>query len=326
MQRVDEKRDQVAYRAAIKSDSNVLITGETGTGKTSLALKIHQESVRKKESFIAVNLATLHEGTLESELFGHERGAFTGADQRRVGKLQLAHRGTLFLDEIGEMPLRLQARLLEFLQSRRICPVGSNQEVQLDVRVIAATHRDLDEAIRMKTFREDLYHRLCVIPLRLRSIQEQDGDFDSILTRVLNEVCRRLNQETPELTLEVRQCMQEYPWPGNYRELSNVLEYAVLAHEGAAEITQFDLPGPFLEKYETQKGLKGGILGGVNLGSLEIPMTLDYRSALCTFEKEYFRRMLYRNSGKITRTAKQIGLPKSTLLRRIRAYELTLAN
>jgi transcriptional regulator with PAS, ATPase and Fis domain len=326
MHLIEERRNQVAYRMAIKSDSHVLIAGETGTGKTSLAYQIHQQSPRRSFPFITINLATVHEGTLESELFGHERGAFTGADQKRVGKLQLAHGGTLFLDEIGELPLRLQARLLEFLQSKRICPVGSNREIQLDVRVIAATHRNLDDAVRAKSFREDLYHRICVIPLRLKSIREQEEDLDSIMNRVLEEVCRRLQQEVPKLSTEVRECFLEYSWPGNYRELSNVLEYAVLAHEEGEEITVLDLPGPFLEKKQAQKGGVGVIQGGTGLGCLEIPMTLDYRSALCTFEKEYFRRMLYRNSGKITRTAKQIGLPKSTLLRRIRAYELTLTN
>ncbi len=141
-------------------DSTVLITGQTGTGKSTLAKKIHLESRRKDRPFVAINLATLHEGVLESELFGHEKGAFTGADQRRIGRLELANAGTVFLDEVSELSPRLQARLLEFIQSKTIVPVGGNKEIQLDIRVVAATHKDLDLAVRKGDFREDLFHRL----------------------------------------------------------------------------------------------------------------------------------------------------------------------
>jgi two-component system, NtrC family, nitrogen regulation response regulator GlnG len=323
---MDQKRMRMAYRMAVKSDAHVLITGETGTGKSSLAFQIHQQSSRKDRPFITVNLATLHEGTMESELFGHERGAFTGADQKRMGKLELAHGGTVFLDEMGELPLRLQARLLEFLQSKKIYPIGGNREVQLDVRVIAATHQDLDQSVKNKNFREDLYHRLCVIALHLNSIRDQEDEFDSILQNCLHRVCEKLNTPLYGLSQDVVEELRGYAWPGNYRELSHVLEYGVLALEEGQEIGLNELPWSFFVKKEGYIHQKRGVEGGRDLGLMEIPLSLDYRNALCTFEKEYFRRMLYRNSGKITRTAKQIGLPKSTLLRRIRAYELTLAN
>lgn len=324
--RMDHRKMEIAYRMAVKSESHVLITGETGTGKSSLASKIHQQSSRKDRPWITVNLATLHEGTIESELFGHERGAFTGADQKRVGKLELAHGGTVFLDEIGELPLRLQCRLLEFLQSKKISPIGGNRELQLDVRVIAATHQDLSQSVRNKSFREDLYHRLCVIPLHLRSIREQEHEFDLILNRCLEEVCQKLKTPLCSVSREVRSVLADYDWPGNYRELTHVLEYGVLAREEGGDLTLDGLPWSFFSKKEAQDRQKGLLEVGQSLGFLEIPLGLDYRSTLSWFEKEYFRRMLYRNSGKITRTAKQIGLPKSTLLRRIRAYELTLAN
>jgi DNA-binding NtrC family response regulator len=173
---------------------------------------------RRDKPFVVVNLATLHDGTLESELFGRERGAYTGADTRRVGKLELAQGGTVFLDEIGELPLRLQARLLEFLQSRTICPMGSNRETKLDVRVIAATHQPLQRKVRDGAFREDLFHRLRVIEIGLPSLSDLGENFGEILHSVLASVCRS-GKQVLRIHPEVADRMEAYPWPGNFREL-----------------------------------------------------------------------------------------------------------
>ena len=169
------------YKIACNSNSTVLITGDTGTGKTHLASMIHNNSTKKGKPFVVVNLATLHEGTLESELFGHEKGSFTGAEHKRIGRLEAAQGGTVFLDEIGELSPRLQSRLLEFLNSKTIVPVGSNRELQLDVRVIAATHKNLQVAVKNKEFREDLFHRLRVISLKLLPLRERYEEFDGIV-------------------------------------------------------------------------------------------------------------------------------------------------
>jgi DNA-binding NtrC family response regulator len=202
-----EKEQSNAYqkliRLACQSGANVLISGATGTGKTRLAKQIHDGSTRKTAPFVTVNLATLHEGVLESELFGHERGSFTGAEQRRTGKLEMAQGGTVFLDEIGELPLRLQARLLEFLQSKTITPVGSNREVRLDVRVIVATHRDLERAVQKSEFREDLFHRLRVISISLECLRNRSDDFDAILQTNLHDLCISAKKPAMRLNSEV---------------------------------------------------------------------------------------------------------------------------
>jgi DNA-binding NtrC family response regulator len=296
---------------ACRSDSNVLITGPTGTGKTTLARSIHERGARRFKPFVGVNLASLHEGTLESELFGHERGSFTGADQRRGGRLEIAQGGTVFLDEIGELTPRLQARLLEFLQSRTISPVGSNREVKLDVRVIAATHRDLERSVDQGSFREDLFHRLRVLSIETPSITESDEDFDLIVHRCLEAVCAARSKSILRLSEEVAVALESYPWPGNYRELRNVLEYAVLSSmNGVIELK--DLPGWFLKPRGSL-----GFKAVPGLGIAEVPLTLDFQETLTRFEREYLSRAFGKFGG-LNRTARKIQVNKTTLLRRAR--------
>lgn len=303
---------QIAARGA----ANVLITGPTGSGKSHLARQIHEQSARRSKPFVVVNLATLHEGTFESELFGHERGAFTGADQRRVGRLELAHGGTVFLDEVGELPPRLQARLLEFLQSRTITPVGSNREIKLDVRVIAATHKDLARSVRNGEFRADLFHRLRVIGFRLKSLAERAEEFDEILHSTLEELCLSVGRSVLRISADVADRLESYDWPGNLRELRNVLEYAVLASDGP-EMTLQDLPAWFSGDELVEPSL---IQHGE--GFPPAILALDYQGAIATFEREYLKQHLARNRGRINRTARAIQINKTTLLRRIRAYGL----
>lgn len=306
------------FHMATQFDSTVLITGPTGTGKSTLAKQIHLHSKRRSKPFICVNLATLHEGVLESELFGHEKGAFTGADQKRVGKLELAQGGTVFLDEVSELPPRLQARLLEFLQSRTLCPVGSNKEVCLDVRIIAATHKNLERAVARNEFREDLFHRLRVISVPMKSLKERCDEFDSLIHDCLKDVSSKTGRTIFRITPPVAEKFETYSWPGNLRELRNVLEYAVISSAGN-EISVSDLPYWFLNSQgEDTKNLDSAILG-----LAEVPLSLNYQETFERFEKEYLQRALSRYRGRINRTARETGINKTTLIRRLRAYGIS---
>jgi DNA-binding NtrC family response regulator len=320
------------FNLACNSDSTVLITGATGTGKTFLARKIHETGKRRNRPFIGINLASLYEGTLESELFGHERGAFTGADLKRVGRLEMAQGGTVFLDEVGELRPHLQARLLEFLQSKVISPIGSSREIRLDVRVIAATHKNLIESVKKREFREDLFHRLRVISVPIRSLHERKEDFDVLSHSILEEFCKKLGRTILRFSPEVQEVFKVYSWPGNIRELRNVLEYAVLATEGEVIFSEH-LPSWLFHDFqqEVPKAQESLLLVGrlgqaaherSELGHIHIPLSFDYAQTRKNFEKTYLQRALLRNAGRINQTARQIGLNKSTLIRKIRAFGL----
>jgi DNA-binding NtrC family response regulator len=314
-------QEQNLFKIAQRSDATVLITGPTGVGKTRLARKIHDEGLRRLKPFVTVNLASVHEGTIESELFGHERGAFTGADQRRIGKLEAAQGGTVFLDEIGELSLKLQARLLEFLQSKQVSPVGSNRDVKLNVRVIVATHRNLESAVRAGTFREDLFHRLRVIPLELRPLSARSDEFDEIVHQSLAELCTTAGRTVLRISEAVAEELERYNWPGNLRELRNVLEFTVHASEGDT-ITLADLPPWF------QSGLERGQQQVADeddryFGVAEMPFNLSYDRSMKHFEKEYLIKALKRFRGRINHTARQVGMSKGTLIRRLRAHEIS---
>jgi formate hydrogenlyase transcriptional activator len=213
-------------------DSTVLLLGETGTGKELIARAIHNRSRRKERNFVKLNCAAIPTGLLESELFGHERGAFTGAIAQKVGRLECADRGSLFLDEIGDIPLELQPKLLRVLQEREFERLGSTRTQKVDVRVIAATHRNLEDMIVEKQFRSDLYYRLNVFPISIPPLRERPGDIPQLVRHFVQQAARRMNKAIDAIPCETMDALTQYPWPGNIRELENVIERAVILSPG----------------------------------------------------------------------------------------------
>ena len=224
-----EVLQQVEMVAA--SDSTVLLLGETGTGKELIARAIHNCSRRKNRTFVKLNCAAIPSGLLESELFGHERGAFTGAINQKIGRLELADEGSLFLDEIGDIPLELQPKLLRVLQEREFERLGSTKTKQVDVRVVAATHRDLDEMIVEKQFRSDLYYRLNVFPISIPPLRERPEDIPLLVQHFVQLFAQRMNKTIEAISSETMEALTRYPWPGNIRELQNVMERSVVVYE-----------------------------------------------------------------------------------------------
>jgi formate hydrogenlyase transcriptional activator len=214
------------------TDSTVLITGETGTGKELIARAIHQLSPRRERTFVKVNCAAIPTGLLESELFGHERGAFTGAIAQRIGRFELAHGGTIFLDEVGDIPLELQPKLLRVLQEQEFERLGSTQTVRVDVRLVAATNRDLGEMVAARTFRSDLYYRLRVFPLHMPPLRDRQEDIPALVRYFVEKHARRMNRAVETIPAETLDLLVRYPWPGNIRELENLIERAVIVSPG----------------------------------------------------------------------------------------------
>jgi formate hydrogenlyase transcriptional activator len=231
-----ESRAMKAVRQAIgqvaPTDSTVLILGETGTGKELVARAIHQLSPRRQRLLVAVNCAALAPGVLASELFGHEPGAFTGATRRRIGRFELAQQGTIFLDEVGELPAEVQVLLLRVLQERVIERVGGNEAIRVDVRVIAATHRDLSAAVREGRFRSDLFFRLNVFPIRVPALRERREDLPDLVRHFLHHFSRRLGKTVAGVGPDVLRLLSAYHWPGNVRELENLIERALIVSSG----------------------------------------------------------------------------------------------
>jgi formate hydrogenlyase transcriptional activator len=213
-------------------DSTVLLLGETGTGKELIARAIHNRSRRKERNFVKLNCAAIPTGLLESELFGHERGAFTGAIAQKVGRLECADRGSLFLDEIGDIPLELQPKLLRVLQEREFERLGSTRTQKVDVRIVAATHRNLEEMIVEKQFRSDLYYRLNVFPISIPPLRERPGDIPQLVRHFVQQAARRMNKAIDAISCGTMDALTEYAWPGNIRELENVIERAVILSSG----------------------------------------------------------------------------------------------
>jgi len=248
-----------------KSNTTVLIRGETGTGKEVIARLIHGASGRRSGPFVAVNVAAIPESLAEAELFGHVRGAFTGADRARTGRMVAAHGGTLFLDEIGEMPRSLQAKLLRALQDREVTPVGGGSPIPVDVRVVAATHRDLDAMIEDGRFREDLFYRLDVVSIEIPPLRARREDIPALAEHFRREVNAREGRSVPGFALDVMQRLSNYDWPGNVRELENFVERAVVIARTRMVVTK-DLPAHMrTEVLDLERAARDLSMRGVDL-------------------------------------------------------------
>jgi DNA-binding NtrC family response regulator len=278
-------------------DTAVLIRGETGTGKELVAKAIHHASPRRAEPFLAVNCGSIPETLLESELFGHRRGAFTGADRDKPGLFQVAGGGTLFLDEIGDMPLGLQPKLLRATESMEIFPVGATEPIRIRARIVSATHRDLAQMIRSGTFRADLYYRLAVFEIALPPLRERREDIRPIAQHLLGRLAGRMNRPIPALDVEALQALEGYGWPGNVRELANVLERAMVLSDGA-RLTLRELPG--LVQTGTSENLPDNLA--------------ESRRG---FEQAHIRSLLEKHGGNRAAAARALGISLASLYRKL---------
>lgn len=304
MQKIDLMVRQVAA-----ADATVLITGESGTGKELVARAIHSGSPRQARPFVPVNCAAIPEELLESELFGHVRGAFTGAHTARGGMFQLADGGTIFLDEVAELPIFLQAKLLRVLQDKEIRPVGSDRAFAVNVRVVAATNKDLAKEVEKGVFREDLFYRLQVIPLHLPPLRARRSDIPLLLQHFLEKTNRKYNR-TVQLTSEAMVHLWEYDWPGNVRELENLVErLVILTSDGC--IGPEDLP-PYIRSFMSEKKIPSTSLTSLDTG------TLNLQQAVEQFENRLIDEALRRANGNRTAAAQMLGLKRTTLLSKLR--------
>ena len=302
MQRLFEMLARVS-----ETSVTVLVLGESGTGKELVAQAIHRNSARKDQPFVAVNCAALAEGLIESELFGHVKGAFTGAVTAKDGRIVYATGGTLFLDEVGDMPLETQAKMLRVLENRTVVPVGGNQEVPVDVRLVAATNRDLAAMVKEGTFREDLLFRLQVVTLNLPPLRERTGDIPILIDHLIGEMNREHARGVEGITPEARTLLVRYPWPGNVRELRNCIENMVVLSRGTM-LEEADVPHQVAEAGQERPASSGGYqLQGRSLSEVERDLIAE-NLKLCDGNRE--------------KTAKLLGIGERTLYRKIKEYEL----
>jgi two-component system NtrC family response regulator len=294
-----------SVRKVADTEATVLITGESGTGKELVARAIHTLSSRKSAPFIAINCAAIPRDLLESELFGHTKGAFTGAVKDRVGKFQLADRGTLFLDEVGDLPVELQPKLLRALQERIVEPLGGGKAQKIDVRVVAATNQDLEGAIADGSFREDLYYRLSVIPIHLPPLRERKEDIPLLVRHFMN----KFGQANVTFTKGTLDALAMYSWPGNVRELENAIERLLIMRRGD-EIGHDDLPGKILDERTNKKRM--------------IFVLPDEGYPFEQLEKEVVEESLTRNNWNQTAAARFLDIPRHVLVYRMGKYGIVM--
>jgi len=290
----------------IPNKSNILITGESGTGKGLVAQAIHEAGPRKDKPFIAINCGAIPENLLESELFGHKKGAFTSANEDKKGLITMAHTGTLFLDEIGELPQALQVKLLHVIQTRELTPVGDTRVITVDVRIIAATNADLMQRVKEGRFREDLYYRLNVIEIHMPSLRERRDDIPVLIKHFMEVFAKEAGKTIKDIDYEAMQALLAYDWPGNIRELRNTIERATVLADGEV-ITMHDLT----DKFRTLD------IEGVSTSSL--------RQALDTFERDYIRRSLTESKGNKEAAAGKLGVDLATLYRKLKKLRIEAA-
>ncbi len=292
-------------KKAAPTDATILLLGETGTGKEVLARKIHRLSQRSSGPFVPVHCAALVQTLLESELFGHEKGAFTGADRTHVGSFEMAHGGSLFLDELGEIPEEIQVKLLRVLQEKKVQRVGSTKLIPVDVRLVAATNRNLEKAVQEGKFRADLFFRLNVISVSLPPLRERKEDIPALAEYVLNKLAQR-SGNTVTLSNAAIEYLQRYDWPGNVRELENIMERAVILS-----------PGPQIEPEDLNLNFEESLrVENVDLGKISAPGT--FRVQLQMKEVEELKEALVKTRGNISEAARLVNLPRTTFYNRLR--------
>jgi DNA-binding NtrC family response regulator len=304
-----EKMEEVINVAARVADSkaNVLITGENGTGKEVLAKAIHYISPRKDAAFVAVNVPALTETLLESELFGHEKGAFTGADKMKKGRFEIAHGGTIFLDEVGDIPQSIQVKLLRVLQEHQFERVGGTEKIEVDVRIIAATNKNLEEKIKDGSFREDLYYRLNVVSIKIPPLRERKEDILPMIESFIDKYCKENKREKLEISKEAADVLMKYNFPGNVRELENIIERAVVLTRGNV-ITLNDLPMN-IKGFKEEK-----TLAALGKGSLT--------EQVGAIEKQLIFDALQESGGNQTRAGKLLGLTERNLRYKLKKYNI----
>jgi len=296
-------RQQVDYAAP--TEGRILIYGENGTGKELVARLLHLNSPRKKRPFIEVNCAAIPDDLIESELFGSVKGAYTGATESRKGKFLLADHGTLFLDEVGDMSLKTQAKVLRVLEEQRFYPVGSNEAIEVDVRVIAATNKNLEQEIEQGTFRQDLFFRLNVIPFEVPPLRERKEDVPELVAYFMENFCRRYGKPEKRIQSDPMKKLKSYHWPGNVRELKNTVERLAIMVPGE-KVTVSDLPSSILR--EAPRTVKGN--------------SLKWQEAREAFERQFILDKLAENKGNISLTAASIGMERTHLHRKLKAYNI----
>jgi len=292
------------------TDSTVLILGESGTGKELVARAIHYNGSRKEKPFIAINCGAIPADLLESELFGHMRGSFTGAVSDKPGKFELANKGTIFLDEIGTMPLQLQMKLLRVLQEQEVERVGSTSRTKLDVRVISATNADLEERVRRRDFREDLYYRLNVIPIHLPPLRDRKEDVPLLAKHFLRKICTDMRRPVLEITQAAVRALESYQWPGNVREMENVIERTVA-------LTDSDI----IDVHDLPSQIGGAAQKDNLLPSMQIPEEgLDLADAIATIEQTLIKQAMDKSSNIKARAASLLNINRTTLVEKIKRY------
>ncbi|MEW6457347.1 MAG: sigma-54 dependent transcriptional regulator [Acidobacteriota bacterium] len=310
MQKIFELINQVA-----PTDSDVLLIGESGTGKELIARSIHTRSNRKDRPFVPVDCSAIPENLMESEFFGYEKGAFTDASTSRMGLLEFAHKGTFFLDEICELSLSLQAKLLRTLQERSFRRIGAREEKRVDVRVIAATNRDIDEEVKEKRFRADLYYRINVVKIYVLPLRERREDIELLTEYFVDRYSREIGKPIKGVDKDVKEVLLNYSWPGNVREFQNIIKRGIILTQNEY-IKLSDIPNEIAVLAGKEKVQNQGISGFFELRSHE----------MAKFEREYLEKLLTRFKGDVSEAAKEAKLPKGTLYRFLKKYKLRTDN
>ncbi|MBC7690467.1 MAG: sigma-54-dependent Fis family transcriptional regulator [Methylotenera sp.] len=301
-----------------QTDSTVLITGESGTGKELIARAIHENSPRASRPLVTVNCGAIPAELLEAELFGHVKGAFTGATANRQGRFELAHGGTLFLDEVGELPLQLQVKLLRVLQTRSFENVGSSKTIEVDVRIIAATNRDLEAAVANREFREDLYYRLNVIPMKVPSLRERQSDIPLFVNHFVKQFNEKNSYTVEAPTGEIMDALLAYSWPGNIRELENLMERLVIL-KGQGSVDLGDLPHRIFQQFAESRPAGADSLSGSEFPRMVLPTAgLDLKTIVAAFENHLIDQALTRTSNNKNRASELLQMNRTTLVEKLR--------